>query len=403
MRAGIIILVITVIAIVCLGLLMKGSVGDKPGKFDDRVSLREDHKIPYGYYAVRQVVPSLFAGVPVRSTLNSPAMWELDPDSSGRVVFLPCLRFNASENELDKIYKFVSNGNHVFIISRNLSYEAKTFLGLGVNGVVSDGYSEDEGLEVKLLAPLTGVDSSYSYEGKKYSALFRDPDSSRLLSFGTNEEGFSNFAQLRAGKGTITLHLAPLVYSNYFLLQKNNIEYLERSFSVLPDGIKDVQWNEYYFTRRDITDEKEPSWLSVLFRFPSFRWAFLTALLLLLLYAALEMRRRQRVIPVMKKPVNDSLDFVQTIGRLYYDRKDHKDLAMKMTGYFLEDVRNRFKLSTALLDKAFTESLQMKSGYPPDKLAELMDAMHFINSEPDISEDTLYRYHRQLENFYQFS
>ena len=109
------------------------------------------------------------------------------------------------------------------------------------------------------------------------------------------------------------------------------------------------------------------------------------------------------MIPVLKKPRNDSLDFVETIGRLYYDRKDHKDLAMKMTSYFLDDVRNRFKLSTAVLDDAFTESLQMKSGYPADKLDALMETMRFVTMEPDISEETLYRYHKQLENFYQFS
>jgi hypothetical protein len=121
----------------------------------------------------------------------------------------------------------------------------------------------------------------------------------------------------------------------------------------------------------------------------------------LVLYTVLEMRRRQRMIPVIKKPANDSLDFVQTIGRLYYDRKDHKDLAMKMTAYFLEEVRNRYKLPTVDLDDTFVSSLQMKSGYPAKKLVSLIESMNFIRNEPDISEETVFAYHKQLEDFYQ--
>ena len=75
------------------------------------------------------------------------------------------------------------------------------------------------------------------------------------------------------------------------------------------------------------------------------KWAaLLTAIFALLLYVVLEMRRKQRTIPVMTKPKNDSLEFVKTIGRLYHDKGDHKNLCRKMSAYFLEHVRNRYKL-----------------------------------------------------------
>jgi hypothetical protein len=113
------------------------------------------------------------------------------------------------------------------------------------------------------------------------------------------------------------------------------------------------------------------------------------------------MRRKQRIIPVLQKPKNDSLDFVQTIGRLYYDGKDHKDLAQKMGAHFLDHVRTRYKISTNVLDGAFINALREKSGYPVAKLTELVDFIDVSGGDPHVSEKQLATFHKELEKFYQ--
>lgn len=50
-------------------------------------------------------------------------------------------------------------------------------------------------------------------------------------------------------------------------------------------------------------------------------------------------RRRQRVIPIVEKPKNRSLEFIQLIGTLYYQRHDHADLVRKKFRFFAEEVR----------------------------------------------------------------
>ena len=104
---------------------------------------------------------------------------------------------------------------------------------------------------------------------------------------------------------------------------------------------------------------------------------------------------------MLPKTKNDSLDFVQTIGRLYYDGKDHKDLAQKMGAYFLDHVRSRYKISTNDLDEAFIHALHQKSGYPVATLSELIDFIHLANGDPGVGEQQLALFHKQLENFYQ--
>ncbi|MEJ7677787.1 MAG: hypothetical protein WKG06_07955 [Segetibacter sp.] len=62
----------------------------------------------------------------------------------------------------------------------------------------------------------------------------------------------------------------------------------------------------------------------------------------LLLYVLFEMKRRQRIIPVITPLKNSTLDFVKTVASVYYNEKDNNGIADKKVNYFLEFVRSRF-------------------------------------------------------------
>jgi hypothetical protein len=126
----------------------------------------------------------------------------------------------------------------------------------------------------------------------------------------------------------------------------------------------------------------------------------MTALATLLLYVLSAMRRRQRLIPPYAKPANASLDFVRTMGRLYYDRRDHHNLAKKMAAFFLEGVRSRYKLSTTALDDAFVQELHQKSGYGYGELKNITDFIQYINTYTFITEPELAQFYERLRLFY---
>ena len=107
------------------------------------------------------------------------------------------------------------------------------------------------------------------------------------------------------------------------------------------------------------------------------------------------------MIPLYGKPKNDSLDFVKTLGRLYFDRKDHQNLAVKMSAYFLEHVRARYKLPTHTLDEEFINTLHFKTGYPEPETKAIVERIQSINSSNYITDTELGNFHKQLELFYQ--
>jgi hypothetical protein len=243
----------------------------------------------------------------------------------------------------------------------------------------------------------------YTYPGRKFESWFENLDTAHSIVLGRNEAN-PDFIRMDYGEGSVFIHSAPLAFSNYFILHKNNIHYFEQAMSVLPADINKLVWNEYYLTKRgprNRNDSREPNWLSVLLRYKEFKWGFGMLLFLLILWVLLNSRRKQRMIPGHPKPRNESLDFVKTMGRLYYDRKDHQNLSKKMSIYFLEHVRSTYKLPTHTLDDPFIEALHFKSGYSRGDLNEIVSFIQYLQSDGRVNEYQLINFHNQLESFYQ--
>ena len=85
--------------------------------------------------------------------------------------------------------------------------------------------------------------------------------------------------------------------------------------------------------------EAEQSPLRELLKRPPLRWAVYLMMLGVVLFMIFTARRHQRVIPIVEKPKNRSLEFIQLIGTLYYQRHDHADLVRKKFRFFAEEVR----------------------------------------------------------------
>jgi hypothetical protein len=99
-----------------------------------------------------------------------------------------------------------------------------------------------------------------------------------------------------------------------------------------------VTRTEAYAPKNEINKESP---LSYWLQNAPLRWCVYLTLLGLLLFCVFYARRRQRVIPVVKQPENKSLEFVQLIGTLYYQKHENRDLLQKKYGYFAELVRRQ--------------------------------------------------------------
>jgi hypothetical protein len=373
---------------------------------DEHITLRRQDKIPYGTYVAHEMLTDMFPFARVINSREEPGYWDsLDMNEGGQAFISISKYFNASEWEMKKLLSFAENGNDVFISTAALSFAAEEILySASENNISNSHYNNEDrsindSLDLKLLKPRQ---LRYSYPGKNFSTSFRELNLHTADIIGMNTIA-PNFIHLRAGKGNFYVQLAPLAFSNYFILHRNNIRYYETAFSVIPASTRRILWDEYYLYKPSAEQQPKSKngWLAILMKYPGMRAGLLTAIFLLLVYVAMEMRRKQRPIPVITKPRNDSLDFVRTIGRLYYEKGDHRNLARKMTAYFLEYVRNNYKLLTSALDESFIRNLYTKSGYPEPEIKKIITNIQYIEDAPRIGSADLVNLYRQLESFYE--
>jgi len=372
---------------------------------DERISFNKRDKIPYGMYVAYHSLFHIFPNASVIVNKKKPTLWDslnISTDKQALIIISP--RFMPDETELHRLWDFVKTGNTVFISSHTLSYDAQNFFSC-------DDYASDlslfgldaetDSLSVKLLSPPFPDQKKYDYPGRQYDGYFGKYNKDISYELGSKNDTDINFIQLKAGQGSIYLHLAPLTFSNYFLLHGQNINYYNKMLSLIPKDTKKVVWDEYFLHKRiSLGSNESKGPLSALMSQRSFRAALWLLIILLALYILQEMRRKQRTIPVMARPRNDSLEFVKTIGRLYHEKRDNKNLGKKMAAYFLEHIRNRYKLSTNQLDDEFITSLGRKTAQPENNIREIISFINNIDETDVIADEQLADFHKKLEEFY---
>ncbi len=404
-----------ILVLVLAGAIILLYVSGKSGRskqFDERITLRRQDKIPYATFVAFQQLPQLFPDARIRVSRKEPGYWDSVSVYDDRQAFI-CItdRFGVDESEMNKLLAFARTGNDVFVSARYISSTADDVLKCGSNS--SENYynfGEDEAkVRLTLNTPPFTDTVHYQYPGKTFYSYFTHVDNASTQVLGFDENNHPNFIRLQTGKGNFYIHLEPLAFSNYFLLHERNIGYYEKALSVISPDVTSIVWDEYYLNKQYSSDQspEKKGWMSVLMNMKNaegeqpFRAAFWLLILLLILYVLMEMRRRQRYIPVVRKPRNDSLDFVKTIGRLYYDRSDHRNLCRKMSAYFLEFVRSNYKLPTGVLNDEFIRLLHYKSGVAEKEITEIISFIRHLDQGEQVNERELASFHKQLESFYQ--
>lgn len=376
---------------------------------DERLTFRKRDKIPYGTFVAYENLKHIFPKASVGSDKRMPGDWDsLSPYGKRQALLIVSPFFNAEDEEMKSLLEFIKRGNDVFVSTMKVSYPVEKMVKCDIyypvdfNGELK--INEKDSLRVALDIPVARQPQWFAYPGKKYDFRFYEYDTLTTTVLGYDEKSDPNFIKLSAGKGHFFLHLAPMAFTNYFLLYKNNMEYYEKALSVISPNTTRVVWDEYFLAKgRENNQEKKSNWLSVFFRYPGLRWGLITALLALLTYVLLEMRRKQRPIPVINKPKNESLDFVKTIGRLYHDKGDHTNLCRKMAAYFLEHVRTRYKLPTSELNDEFIQHLRFKTGMEEGPIREIVSFINHLNVAGAATDKELVSFHKQLESFYKIA
>lgn len=191
------------------------------------------------------------------------------------------------------------------------------------------------------------------------------------------------------GKGEVIFVSSPLLFTNYGMLEGNTFVYIFRLMSYLAD-LPVYRTEAYVKTDAMLVAEQSP--FREFIKRPPLRWALYLALLGVVLFMIFTARRRQRVIPILSKPANRSLEFIQLIGTLYYQRKDHVDLVRKKFKLFAEELRKTAGVDISDVNTDDSEYLLLaeKTGMNCDRLKKVIRQIRLaLHSEGNISVEEM--------------
>jgi len=375
-------------------------------KMNNRVTLWRKDKIPYGTYIAYENLKYIFPNADISINKNSPVTFNINYVSAGtesnnrkKAYIIIAPRMMPDKFEINALMNFVGEGNQLFISS---FYMGDSLLShLKIKTLHNDiNYSDEDSLQLNIYNPLTYDSLSFHYPGMALDSYISSMDSQYTTILGRDAKGHPDFVKFGyKGGGAIFLHFAPLALTNFFLLHGDNKIYYDNVFSCLPSSVTEVMWDDYFRYSKSTNF----SALQYILSNQSLRWAFWLILLLFALIYLFESKRRQKLIPVIQPLKNSSLDFVQTIGRLYYQQKDNGNLVVKMITHFLDHVRNRYNLPTSVLDEEFIDRLSYKSGFNKQELKELVYDLKSFQENPLRTDEELLVLNKKMEAFYKLA
>jgi hypothetical protein len=112
-----------------------------------------------------------------------------------------------------------------------------------------------------------------------------------------------------------------------------------------------------------------------------------------------EAKRKQRIIPIIKPLANTSLEFVATIGSLYYERGDHKNIAEKKIQFLFDQIRTHYLLNLHQRDEGLAFALAKKSGAPEQTVRNLITIINQVSAKEKISASELTDLNKAIEKF----
>jgi hypothetical protein len=365
-------------------------------RIDRRITLKRRDKLPYGTKVAFDGLSYLFPNSTI-STNNKP-LSALSSGDGKKAYLIIVGAMDPSPADINSLLDFVGGGNHVFVSARRYGDSLLHTLGVKASyGYLSDGPMDS--LRLSVVQPVTGDSLNFAYPGDSFDGWVNDFDHQYTTVLGRDHLGRPDFIRFSyKGGGTLYLHFAPLAFSNFFLLHKQNFGYYQDALSYLPATVEEVVWDDYF-----TVPHRNWSALDYILHNGGLASAFWLLLLLFLLIYLFESKRRQRPIPVIAPLQNTSLDFVRTIGRLYFQRRDNLNLAGKMVMHFQDLVRTRYNVAASALDEDLASRLALRTGYEREELSRLIGYMRALPSKAYVPDDELMDFHRQLEAFYKIA
>jgi len=366
-----------------------------------RTYLAKD-KIPFGCYAIYNILEGTYANKVALSKQTIYNLYE-ENDYTNTSLIIVNDQVQMSRLDVQTMHEFIAEGNKVCIVASEHTgiladtFKLKNSYDWNVFNNNSDSAMNKPGFRARYIQPKNNVFKEYAYPEAAGDCYFTVFDTTLFSIVSVNHRGGAVLIKAKIGNGELYLGTLPDVFTNIFVVDHINRPYVYNLLSALKNDT--ILWDEYYKT---YNPQKEHM-LRYIFDSEALTAAYSLLLLGLLVFMIFALKRRQKAIPIVTPLQNSTLEFVDVVGHVYFNSRNHKHIAAEKINYFYFDIRTKFYLNTNELNEEFYLALSKLSGLEVMEIRGLFKFCERLKRAGDLNEDDLLELNKRINNFKQKS
>ena len=367
---------------------------NQPQPVDWRKTYTSQDKIPFGCNAFYRLLnEDIFTGKTEQKNQTVYNTLETSQDKKTAYIFINN-NLTFSDLECNYLFDFVNKGNTIFMAANNFSgLLADTFK-------IETAYNYDffsdttKKLEFNFCNSNLKSSKNYIYPKSVDVSFFKKFDTSTVTILATTTDSNALFVKASMGKGNFYFISIPDIYTNYFIVNNPNREAAYKTLSYL--NTDKIYWDEFYKT----FNTNQGSHLQFIFAHDSLYAAYSLAFIALLIFMLFALKRKQKAIPIVEPLQNTTLQFVEVVGSVYYNSKNHKIIAEEKINSFYEFLRNKFLIAGRNFDAENLLRISKLSTIPLEEIKKLILVINNVIKQSSITEKELVELNTLIENFY---
>lgn len=380
-----------------------------------------ESKHPYGTYFIREILQEGLQNHSVKDIDVSVEEYfdstDLQLEAEEVTYMFVGKSLNLFPSEVQDLLDFVDAGNNVFIAAEFLPARLLDNLFVNYNSADYFDYTSD-----------TSIVLSFNNENfpNEYNLINWEKDKPktrrwRYVNYGVSYTNGSVrgkakyrpcFIEFEYGGGKILLHTVPQAFTNKHLSSNQGREYVEIVLSYFPNSAilfdnytTGVYENELMEIDHSNSNRSTGRWLSsdssfnFLLSNMQLRWAYLLIIFAVVLFIIFRGKREQKIIPTTQSNDNSSLEFTETIARLYLKQNQHNKLIVHMEKIFKNKMRAKYYVAYND-DTSYAKRLAQKSGVEEEEIKALLKHFKGGKNITAVSDEYLINLYKKLNDFY---
>ncbi len=385
MTKAILKLVGSIVLVLVLAVVLQALM---PRHIDWSLSYSKNHNSPYGCSLLYDILPAVFDGG--NAEVQAVTLYERSIDeklNAHNLHLFVSASFAPDQRSLDRMMLSLRKGSTVFVSAAGFAKDVWDSVGFRLTWVWASDSSR-----VHFMAP-SSKQHTFLVPGQALTCCFDSLASSATV-LACNDDNQPVFVRFAIGEGSLYVCTLPTMFTNYALSDDTLREFSMEVLSKLPN--RPPIWDEYYKPKH----HDEGSMFRVLFRDSRLKSAYYIVLFTMIVFVALHMKRRERVIPLITPLANSTRDFVTTVGQLYYEHRDSTSMIRRMTQYFFEDLRSRYYIDSLSYNDESVQRVASKCGLPFSDVRELFQELQRESDNVFANDKDVMRMHKRIAEFW---